>query len=530
MGINELDFLNARLTERKASLLLGAGFSVGAKNAGHKDILLGEGLSKQLYKHFYIDCPPAKFSREYCENIKLYEKDLKKICTILSSENRRELRDFYLTNIFSGCKPVGTQFQNKIKNYSWKKIFTLNIDDLVENIFANSNTPLCKWNHSQHGNQQEDSQTLIKLHGDVMDPEGGFVFDEDEYTSFTLENNCLLKEFATCFLSGDMVILGTEFQENDLSFILKLYELAGYNDNGNHYFFVVPNLKDVVLRNKINSNENFHWIEMNTNQFLEHITENVIEPENHRSVLKEHGTIFLDEIKHKQNYTSKIYSGDYAQYDDFFENWDIRYPGQQNLVEESIKSSDAYIITLFGKSYNGKTTIAKRFLMDYKNNGYISLEIQNSNVINSLYTYLSDIGSNVKVAVLMENAAYQYEYIVSLVEKCASIVARFVIITTDSIDNHCSRNHFFNGLPKNIKWKEIEISEQINSEYAAKAFFTLCTKHRLNNYLKLLPPKSSPTISMNMYLIQFKMKAINDIIDVLYYSSDGQYFRDHYAT
>lgn len=532
METNELELLQTRLIERKASLLIGAGFSYGARNKGGYAIPLGNELSKKLYQHFYVDCPPEGKSKEYCDSVKSVENDLRKLCTILSSEGRRAIRDTYLSNIFSGCEPTNSPFHKMIKNYSWNKIFSLNIDDLIENIFAQTDTPLRKWNYSQYGTCDYGIQTLIKLHGDIQDVDGGYVFDDDEYISFTLESNCLLKEFATCFLRHDMVILGTEFQESDLSFILKLYETSGYKNNGNHYFFVVPHLNDIILKNKIDSIDNFHWIEMTTENFLKFVNENVTGPENNRSLLKERGAIFLDEVEHKQNYVSKIYSGAYAEYNDLFDDWDIRYPGQLQLFESLIGSPKNHLITFYGKAYCGKTTIAKRLLVDLQNNGYIAIEAfhTRNNLPESLLAFLSSTQHKSKVAVLIENAAYEYESIVALARKCAPATENIVIITTDTQENHCGKNHLLSALPENFVWKEIEITETINSEYAAKAFYTLCVKHRLHNYLKLIPPNSKPTNSSNIALINNKMKAIDDIIDILYFSSEGQYFRDHYTT
>lgn len=113
----------------------------------------------------------------------------------------------------------------------------MNIDDLVENIFAAAGTSLCVWNYRENGERRHHTQTLIKLHGDIRSPQDGFVFDDEEYSKFASNNNCLLKEFAHVFLSKDMVILGSEFQESDISFVLNFYESVGYKNNDCHYFF-----------------------------------------------------------------------------------------------------------------------------------------------------------------------------------------------------------------------------------------------------------------------------------------------------
>lgn len=527
----DLNFLKDRLLQRSAALLLGAGFSLGAKNQGGNDLPLGKGLANKLYKHFYVECPPTK-DAAYIKNVSNYQDDLRKMCTILRSENRQEIRDTYLSKIFSGCRPSAKQFQHKVKKYNWDTIFTLNIDDLVENIFSAANTPLCVWNKGQNGTRKPNTQTLIKLHGDVNYPEGGFVFDDDEYSKFASDNDCLLKEFAHVFVTRDMVILGSEFQESDISFVRTLYESAGYENNGCHYFFVVPQINDLILKNKIESIDNFHWIEMDTERFLTFISQEVIQVTNNRNLLKECGAVFIDEVPIKEDYTSEIYYGKPAQYNDFFGQWDIIYPNQKVLIKKAAECrTPVTIITLFGKSYSGKTTVAKRCLVDLRDSGYITLEIPHMEytVYQSLAQYLLILPAQAKVAILMENTAYQYEHIAAFANEHFNDVAHLVVITTDTAQNHKGRSHNLLNLPEQIEWYDLEVSEKVTPEYASKIFYGLCVKKRLNNYLKLCPAKTHPTDTDNMCRIWREMQKANDIIDVLYFNSEGKYFRQYYV-
>lgn len=527
----DLLLLKERLSQRAAALLLGAGFSFGAKNQGGNELPLGKGLAKKLYDHFYVECPPDK-DTEYIESVAAHQEDLRKICSILRSENRQSIRDIYLSKVFSGCHPCGSQYQSKIRSYKWDTIFTLNIDDLVENIFNTANTPLCVWNYSNNGQRTPNVQTLIKLHGDINSLEDGFVFDDDEYSAFSSDNNCLLKEFAHIFLTKDMVILGSQFQESDIAVILNIYETAGYKSSDCHYFFVVPKINDIILRNKIDTIDNFHWIEMDTEMFLNFVSQQIVQVENTRNLLKERGAIFIDEVTVQENYISQIYNGRPTQYNDFFGQWDIVYPKQKNLIKKIVAHHmPVTIITLFGNPYNGKTTVAKRCLIDLKEKGYLAIEIPRMgyDLYESLPLYLSTLSAKSQVALLIENAAYQYEHIVAFVEKHLDVVDHLVIITTDTEQNHIGRNHHLFNLPGQIEWYNFEVSEKITSEFAAKIFYTLCVKRRLNNYLKYCAPKTHPTDRNNMFRIWDEMKKANDIIDVLYFSSEGKYFRDYYA-
>lgn len=527
----DTELLKARLLQRSAALLLGAGFSYGARNFGGNKLPLGAELAKKLYSHFYEECPPKK-DAEYIKSVANDKENLRKICSILRSENRQDIRNTYLSNIFSGCHPVGKQFHHKIRSYEWDTIFTLNIDDLVENVFAIADTPLCVWNYSQNGERVLNTQTLIKLHGDIHAPEDGFVFDDDEYSKFISENNCLLKEFAHVFVSRDMVILGSEFQESDIYFVLNLYETAGYKNSDCHYFFVVPKINDIILKNKIDNIDNFHWIKMDTETFLTFVSREVVRPANNRNLLKEYGAIFIDEVPIKEDYQSKIYYGEPTQYNDFFGEWDITYPSQKEIIRNAMeRHASATIITLFGKAYSGKTTVAKRFLTDLKNNGFITIEIPRVefNVYKSISLYLSALPAQSKVAFLIENAAYQYEHIITFVAEHLNLITHFVIITTDTIQNHTVRSHNLLNLSEGIEWFDFPVSEKITPEFAAQIFYKLCVKRRLNNYLNYCPPGTYPTDRENMYRIWDMMREANDIIDVLYFSSEGKYFREYYA-
>jgi len=296
--------------------------------------------------------------------------------------------------------------------------------------------------------------------------------------------------------------------------------------------FLVPRINDIVLRNKIENIDNFHWVEMDTEMFLTFVSEEIVQTTNDRNLLKERGAVFVDELPVQENYMSEIYSGKSAQYDDFFGEWDIIYPNQKTLIQNALKHhAPVTIITLFGKPYNGKTVVAQRCLMDLKENGYITIEIPHMehNIYESLSLYLSRLSEESNLAPLIENAAYQYEHIVILANEQFSVVNHLVIITTDSSQNHMGRSHNLLNLPEQIEWLDFKVSERITPEFAAKIFYKLCVKKRLNNYLKCCRPMTHPTETNNMYRILDEMLKAEDIINVLYFSSEGKFFREYYA-
>ena len=71
----DMDFLKKRLSEKPASILLGAGFSYGAKNRGGNILQLGSGLSKKLYEHFFVD-HPINNDRDYLNKVSVQKENL----------------------------------------------------------------------------------------------------------------------------------------------------------------------------------------------------------------------------------------------------------------------------------------------------------------------------------------------------------------------------------------------------------------------------------------------------------------------
>ena len=528
MESNDEDFLKTKLKEGNMSILLGAGFSRGAINQYQCKVYAGLDLSNALYDQFYRRTPYIE-DDDYNAKAKDISDDLLRLCSLIASEGRREARDNFLQNVFTGCVPAGDKTQEKLVQYPWKRIFTLNIDDLVENIFEGAGYELNKWNMSVHNPIMPGQQVLIKLHGDVEDHYAGYVFDDEEYTQFIVQENCLLKEFSQIFTSSNMILLGTEFSERDLEYILSVYKSAGYSTNGYEYFFITPEINNLKLQNKIKNTGNFHWIKMNTSKFMNFLAINVVDVQENYRIMKENGAVFIDEISRNPAYTSQIYSGRYTQYNDFFGNWDVRYPGQPKLVIEAIEQKLPTIITLYGKPYVGKTTVARRILIDLYEKGFVAVAFTHCNrsVLESITNYLNQLEENSKIAILFEDAAYQYDAIVDFLILGAK-PAKIILITTDTLENHISKYHLLTEETKKIKWYDFPVSEKMTTNYIGSTFYTLVIKHRLNRFLSIIPERTSPLKTRSQNMIFDKMKKINDIIEVLYYSSEGMYFKKHY--
>lgn len=126
-----LDNLKLKMQERRPILLLGAGFSIGAKNSYGINLPKGDELSERLFNKMY----PNGYNADYIARAKLIKHNLKELCSLFRSENRVSQRNNVIANIFSGSVPGNNRFHDKLTCYPWNYIFTLNVDDLVENIY-----------------------------------------------------------------------------------------------------------------------------------------------------------------------------------------------------------------------------------------------------------------------------------------------------------------------------------------------------------------------------------------------------------
>lgn len=521
-----LDKLKAKMQERKPILLLGAGFSIGAKNYKGIKLPKGDELSDRLFKRMY----PDSYDADYIKKAEKQKKSLKDLCSIFRSEDRVLRRNNEIVDIFKGSVPGENRFHDKFTRYPWNYIFTLNVDDLVENIYQMQGLQLNVWSTGQRGQRTyEKAPILIKLHGCVRAIDNGVVFDDEEYRSFTVRQNFLLKEFANQFVKNDVVIIGTEFQENDLQTVIELYREAGYNNSGYDYFFISPTINNLMLENTIKKYDNFHWIEMEAEKFLNYVEQEISKPEERRSVLKEHGACFIDDFNDKsKSYSSYIYSGNSSCYQDFFNNWDIQYSESQNQAQKIIASKEHYIISIAGKQYVGKTCVAKRFLVDFKLAGFEAFELIRLDypIVREVRDYLKNKQPNSRVAILIDDSAFQYKNVVNLVSEVPDNIIQLVVITSDTMDNHNSRKYLLREYSNILN---IVVRENVNKYRANRIYYKLLSKNRLGKYLKLLPPRQNPGCNKSQEIITNKMIGINDLIDVLYYTSEGRSFREYYS-
>lgn len=233
-----------RMSARTPVLVLGAGFSIGAKNGTGKPLMTGRELSQALFDN--VLAKGRKVRKEDLAAYRQEAQDLKKTCDNIELEGLRERRDAFLKIQFGTCFCPKDDFHMLLREYPWRYIFTLNIDDLVEYIYSDCPKEQQPLVHVKQSSTLRSSASLelYKLHGSVSRPDLGYVFDSEEYRAYAASASWTLTTFGHQAMTNDVIFLGTEFQEEDMH--LMLQQLAAMVEvvQPPHYFFVTPEIHD----------------------------------------------------------------------------------------------------------------------------------------------------------------------------------------------------------------------------------------------------------------------------------------------
>ena len=531
MATNE-EILYESMRKSTPVLLLGAGFSLGSVNGKGEKLVLSNELAEIVYTNFFVKNRPMNISKEMADATKEYSHDLKYICSLLNTLGLKKERNDFLTEFFKECSPgLDDHFHERFTLYHWNKIFTLNIDDLVENIYRVQGLEydVIDQGSADPGRENGAQPKIIKLHGNVSNPTLGYIFDDMEYAKFTADQSPILRLFGQFFSSNDVIILGSEFQETDLSIINEIYQATG-NDLSHKYFFVGPKISDLLLRTKIENTANFYYIPWKTSEFINNIYTYVVPFTSDNKLLLDLGVIFPYNSFHENpKYLSELYSGKIPRYDDFLNvpNWDIAYPGlSEKVLLETQKGKDI-IIPLYGHQYCGKTCQLMRLLVNMERYGFVIFELKQCSVriLQEVIDYLKSLPDGTKVAIACDNAASHYRVLVDFILGKPTNISQLVIYTADTVENHRGKRHYLREAGFE---KEYWIKEELSPTFSRNIFEQLDRHNRLGMYQKLIPTGTKTMSGDVKNRIINKINHFNDIIDALYYASEGISFKKYY--
>lgn len=141
-------------------LFTGAGFSVGATNIRNEPVPSVKDLQRVLIKEI-LNITEENDREQFNE---YFELNLKDLCDECEELNKSEF-DKVLYKLFK-VKSFDTHHK-LYGEVDWKRVYTLNIDDLTEEIWENHNVDYVTFDDERPKSVRASEKTLYKLRGSV---------------------------------------------------------------------------------------------------------------------------------------------------------------------------------------------------------------------------------------------------------------------------------------------------------------------------------------------------------------------------
>lgn len=397
-------YLIRLLSKNKVVLFLGSGFSMIATNKNKENFPTGWALSKKIWEFL-------SFDGDY-DNSSLPELFLAFIHN--KKKTLDEKKDFLNKNLLSDSIP---DIYDNITIPYWYKIYTLNVDDIIDKTYKKNNKLIQTLKFPQDEFKERD-QSLEKtqcvyLHGKLPCNPEDVIFSTKQYAKATLKHQPLYSQFTFDYATTATIFIGTDL--NEILFETYIESREGKEGHGElrpKSFIITPKLSQVKKENFKNI-YNVHHIEGTTEDFLNWIKK--IEPKlpTKNNVLKDTFPNLLEVNKFSKlknissstvtefagsfeiipkdfkvkNERSGYLSGANPNWNDIFSDLDIARTvskSSSNLINDSItkfKDTDKQkMFTFLGSAGAGKTTILKRLGLSLSQNGR-TVFISNSDYI-----------------------------------------------------------------------------------------------------------------------------------------------------
>ncbi len=504
-----LDLLSRRMKQHAPILFTGAGFSYGSRNAAGRDLPLGYGLKEALATELLcLDCAGADYTEFMGMSLSEAYSVAYRECEVRAAE--------FLRRLFTDCIP--RPFHSTVASYPWYRIYTLNIDDLMEAAAPKGRLNIINSRHPMLG--EPGRIDYVKLHGCVQNHSEGFVFSQEEYSRVSIAG----KRYAdlTHDLSlHDFVIIGANVVEPDIRFALNQYIDASDTRRGN-LFYVDPK-PGYALRHKI-SQTGAHLIQLTCEEFAGWLekqnaggrhTKKDISRRAFDSMFRRLRP-FYDIQSSKDNSTTKLYEGYTPTWYDIFTDYDFRLPVADRICGDitaalSKGGREPIVAAVTGKAVGGKSTLLLRIGMTLLKQGYEVVEYTGQRFDRHLFAQYAPTLDDV-VILLVDNGAKQYRVLSDLLDEYPAD-RRLVVVTVDRPFFHAKKHYELSHFPGYMEYNlDRALVDEIDA-LARSAVQTLDRKHLLGYLLG----KSD----------QERMKHFTgsrDLVDALWKLNHGEHF------
>ncbi len=477
MDSREVEKVRRILETNPPILFLGAGFSLGSSNE-YGEVPLGEGLKNKIVEKFI----QGNVSEEDKKEVEKYE--LPDVCQYVDDSLKQytELRNFLVERL-KNVKPAG--FHYMLSQYPWKKIYTVNIDDLVEHVYwMNEKSILIQNQPRQKEIKKNHELEYIKLHGCVAGPIKELVFSKKEYSDLISERiNFKLNDLGYDIQRENFLFIGASMDEPDIDFYVNKYEKAGYFRRGK-MIFVDPN-PTIKFRNRVKSFSGI-LLEWTTEQFMEFLKTVNYNPDNQKKCISRlnYSGIYLyqdivNNMEKKEVYESNLYQGYNCEWRDVLEGWLFESPyfkKLKNRIEQiNYDEGNTYCIALYGKGLVGKGCLLKQIGVWLSTKAYTVLEFKGKSLESSYMFEFMKIDKGKYYVILIEDGSFNYKIIEKMYRE-NDTGKKLLVITTSRNYYHFKKKYYLEGNP----YEDFEVTDKLDYKYAKIIYQKLSEK----GYLK----------------------------------------------
>jgi len=371
-------------------LFLGAGFSYDTINKLGENFPLGNKLAEKIYN--FLDYPLPY------DNTPLQEMYTAFLNSGIKADKLRAFLENNLT-----VSNIPDNYLNVTKPF-WYKIYTLNIDNVLDVAFLRANKGLQTLRYPnddfKERDQSLDKTQVVYLNGKLPAAPNDLIFSRGQYASAQLTHQPLYQQFIYDYAVKSVIFVGTEISEP----IFDSYLAARQSKRGREYrpksYLITPSLS-VVKADNYRKEYNVEHISGTTADFLKWL-ENISNFLPSKADILKYtfpnlGRVLADVKDQDKNASDlKIFSeafnkvptdyqvqaersaflmGASPTWNDIFRELDIPRTTTTVLYEElsDILSSEINrmnVFALFGTAGSGKSTILKRLALRLSQNGH----------------------------------------------------------------------------------------------------------------------------------------------------------------
>ena len=403
------------LISGKYNLLLGAGVSLDSRNGFNNYLRSGDMLRMDLCKIAEVD----------------EKTPLHSVYGVLSEEQIRSK----IINKYSNCIPGNTV--KHIPGYVWKKIFTFNIDDALENAYELDDLKKQEFKAISFDRLFEPETDkfitqIIHLHGCVRN-RNNIVFSYHEYANIMAGRNPWMDNLAQSIMTEPFIISGSKLDEIDLEYYLSRRTAETPRRGSAASFYIDPHpdkIKESICKRhslifvKATLNDFFVWLKKelpsvpDVASLLIPDAKTIFPPTvSNRSLMKffsDFRLIGQTELPLQASPSGFLY-GNEPDWNDIFQHVDISRAESDkivNFITQQLKneSTDSCnIITLFGDPGTGKTTTSMRVAHTIATLGVPVFEVYTSSKIDVAAAKECFSSLETRVLILLDAAADHIE-------------------------------------------------------------------------------------------------------------------------